>query len=250
MARKHVMIIVPSLNSMVTGSIALFFAAAVAKNSEKGFPFKFTCSVLENVRGYANARNTAAKQFLDSHCDLLWFIDNDIVLPGDTFDLLNVDADIKTMVYPFVETMCPAILNYKDLSDFDAGLVDIEPDENRVADVTATGLGCTIISREVLEDSRMRFGSGYMRPDGKFMTIKGNPDEAPPIFRFHMKPNGDLLLGEDFDFGIRARRLGYSLKIRLDLQCDHLKTVRLNEARNKVLEIERGIRTDTKAYAI
>jgi len=250
MSKQHVMVIVPTLDRMVTDSIATFFAQCGRKNADPDFPYKFTCGTLSKIQGYANMRNRAAKMFLDGPCDRLWFIDNDTLLPDEIFDLLPIDGDIVTLPYPFAGTFCPAIMNYKDVDDFDGGLEEIKVGPGGIADVKGTGMGCTLIRREVLEDARMRYPPEYLRPDGKPCTLDDEPDAQPAIFRFHYKPNGEILLGEDFDFCIRAKRLGYSIRVKLTSQCDHLKTVALNEAREHILEMHTKPRADTQVIAV
>jgi hypothetical protein len=227
----------------------MFFAEAVQRNADPASPFKFSIGTMDGVLGYANVRNRCVMMFLAGPCDRLWFVDADILPPPDVFELPKVDADIVTLPYPFTGTMCPAICNYKDINDFSKGMMDIEPDESGVADVNGTGMGCTIIRRRVLEDPGMRYEMDYVSPDGRAFDLADEPGEAPPIFRYHMKPNGQVLQGEDFNFCIRAKRLGYSVKVRLKSQCDHLKQVALNQAFKTVEAHFTQKREDTKVYA-
>ena len=194
--------------------------------------------------------NRAAQVFLSSTCDRLWFIDNDTILPADIFELPDIDGDIVTLPYPFVGTMTPAIVNYKDLNDFDAGMKDVEPGPDGVADVNGTGMGCTIIRRSVLEDKRMRYSTIYETQDGKVKDEADEGDVPIPIFRFHRRPSGRWEMGEDYDFCIRAKKLGYSIKIRMKSICGHLKTIDLNEAFERTLLAVKDGRADTRTYAL
>ena len=202
MPPERIMVVVPTLDRWVTDSIATFFAKCVYKSFDSSYPYEIAPSTLAKVRGYAIMRNMAVKRLLDSPFDRLWFIDNDTILPEDVFELPKVDADVVTLPYPFVGTMCPAICNYRDIDDFSKGMKDIEPDENGLADVNGTGMGCTLIRRHVLEDKAMHWERDFMTQDGTRMTLP--PEAPPPVFRYHMAPNGMTTMGEDFDFCSRG----------------------------------------------
>lgn len=248
--KEHIMVVVPTRNRWVTESIACFFAHAAHKNYDDNFPYAFTVSTLGEIEGYAAVRNMAVKRFLESPCERLWFIDNDTILPEDIFSLPYIDGDIVTLPYPFVGTMTPAIVNYKDIDDFDKGMLDVKPDVYGLADVNGTGMGCTLIRRKVLEDERMRYPTTYVSGDGKQMDQADDPNAAPPIFKFLRKPDGSWDLGEDYDFCIRAKRLRYSIKIRMTSICGHLKTIDLNDAFNRTLRAVSEEREDTKTYHV
>jgi len=72
----------------------------------------------------------------------------------------------------------------------------------------------------------MWYPAEYTRLDGTKTRLRD--DEAPPIFRFHTKPNGDCDIGEDFAFCWKARRLGYSVKLDTRILMGHLKSVDLS----------------------
>jgi hypothetical protein len=244
------MVVVPTLSRWVTDSIAEFFAQAVHQNYINGHPFKYTTCTVAEIDGYAAVRNIAAQRFLASPCDRLWFIDNDTILPDDIFDLPYVDGDIVTLPYPFTGTMTPAIVNYANLWDFGHGLKDVVPDDDGIADVNGTGLGCTLIRRKVLEDPEMRYPTVYKTGDGKFLDEADDKDAPEPIFRFLRRPSGRWELGEDYDFCIRAKRLGYSIKIRMKSICGHLKTIDLNDAFERTRAAIMNERQDTRTYAL
>ena len=248
--KEHILVVVPSGDGWITTSLGLFFADCAKKGYDASYPFRFSMGTIDKCRGYANVRNHGVKAFLASPCDRLWFIDADTIMPEDIFELPKVDGDIVTLPYPFVGTMAPAICNYADVNDFSKGVKDIEFGADMVADVNGTGMGCTLIRRSVLSDLRMRYKSTYETPDGKLGDLAQEPDEAPAIFRYWMKPNGQTLIGEDFDFCIRAKRLGYSIKVRLKSQCGHYKTVDLRKAWETVEAQLNNKRKDTKVYVL
>jgi len=244
------MVLVPTLNRWVTDSIAGFFAKAVHKNYDENHKFKYTVSTLSELDGYALVRNVGARDFLASPCDRLWFIDNDTILPEDIFSLPEVDGDIVTLPYPFASTMTPAIVNYTDVDDFSKGFSDVEPGDDGVADVNGSGMGCTLIRRYVLEDPGMHYSSVYTNCESRVTDERDELDAPPAIFKFRRKPSGRWEMGEDYDFCIRAKRLGYSIKLRMTSVCGHLKTIDLNDAYNRSLASTQGQREDTRTYSL
>ena len=248
--KEHIMIIVPTKTRWVTESVANLFAHATKLGHKPSHPYRYTVATLGRIDGYAAVRNRAAQMFLGSDASRLWFVDNDTILPNDIFEILDIDGDIVTLPYPFVGTMTPAIVNYKNLDDFSEGMADVIPGPDGVADVNGTGLGCTVIRRRVLTDPRMRYSSIYTNYEGKEVD-EADDSEAPlPIFKFHRRPSGRWDMGEDYDFCIRAKKLGYSIKIRMKSICGHLKTIDLNEAVELTLKAFAGERSDTKTYAL
>ena len=250
MNEEHIMVVVPSKNRWTTDSISLFFANSAHKSYDEKHPYKYSVSVISEIEGYAAVRNIAVQRFLRSPCDRLWFIDNDTILPDDIFKLPEIDGDIVTLPYPFVGTMTPAIVNYKNLDDFDEGMADVIPGPDGVADVNGTGMGCTLIRRSVLEHPEMRYSTIYETRDGKVKNEVDEDDAPEPIFRFHRRPSGRWEMGEDYDFCIRAKRLGFNIKIRMKSICGHLKTIDLNEAFQRTLIAVKDGRADTKTYAL
>ena len=79
----------------------------------------------------------------------------------------------------------------------------------------------------------MRLSSGWTAIDGSYQKL--GPDDSPPIFRESKKPNGDMEHGDDHDFCIRARKLGYKVRADMTMVCGHHKTVDVNEAVGIVL---------------
>lgn len=247
MDKEHILVVVPSVDGWITTSLGLFFAGCMVKNQDETYPYRFSVATLDECRGYAAVRNEAVRMFLARPaCSRLWFVDADTILPPDIWDLPKVEGDIVSLLYPFVTTMSPAICNYRDVNDFTKGLVDPVPEADGCATISGNGMGCTLIRRAVLEDPRMRYLPTYETPDGRIESL--GPDDAPPIFRYWVKPSGETLLGEDFDFGIRATRLGYRNRLWFGSQCGHLKTIDLNRAR-AAFAAQLG-REDTKAYSI
>ena len=214
------------------GAGAVQFALQATMQNMVQDKYKFSTFLPTEIRGYARMRNLCVKLFLESPCDRLWFFDEDVVPHEKVFNLLEVDADIAFAPYPAVETFNPVLVKLKDLNRIEAGPSQ-EGKEGPIRDIHGCGMGCTIIKRRVLEDRHMWYSTKYSnRSDPPtIMDLADDPDSLPPIFRYHFKPDGGPLMGEDHDFGIRASRLGYSIKCDLRIVNDHMKFVALNDAR-------------------
>lgn len=233
--RKHVLIAVPTVNNQVSDGLAAMFSAAHARNMmDTGW--KFTTTSLNGLKGYGRARNGIAKEFLAGPWDYLWMFDQDMVPPANIWDLLKTDTDIIAPLLPtlrlnidhsigrigFLLPICACI--YTDLDDLSTREgVDIS--RGGVLDVDGVGFGCVLIKRKVLEDKSLWYDSTWTRLDGTTKTLQ--PDDPPPIFRFHTKPNGDCDCGEDFGFCWKARKAGYSVKLDTRIFLGHLKWVDL-----------------------
>lgn len=239
---ERILICIAAGDGTIGSGVVGFAINAVSQNVHNG-PFKFSVYLAENIRGYAHMRNTCVKLFLNSPCDRLWFLDEDVVLPANAFELLAVDADIALGPYPSIEEMRPIVMSMKDPHDISAGLCE-PPEDGPIQTITACGMGCTIIRRKVLEDRRMWHSAIYTDLSGKECNQADETDALPPVFRFRFKPDGSQLHGEDLDFGLRATRLGYSVKMHTGILCDHVKSIGLNEARRRINNEQDGRRLD------
>ena len=222
--REHILIAVPALDYTNSTNISHMLSIAQQKNMLPG-NHKFTISTVEGVQGHALVRNEISKIVLDGGFDRVWMIDDDIMPESDIFGLLDVNADIVAPLMPTLKwsatentfdfNIAYAAGAYKDIDDLSSSC-DPELDGGGAIDVDMVGTGCTLVRRAVLEDERMRYES-FDLDDG----------ECPAIFRFHRKSNGAYLSGEDEDFSVRAKRLGYSVKLHTGIEVGHMKKINI-----------------------
>jgi hypothetical protein len=218
----QIAIAILTTRQQITADIGVFCYQA-------GLRMGFEVLVINGVSGVAAARNTAVGQFLnETDADKLWFVDEDMVPPHEPFGLLDVPGDIVAPWMPCLKKnwdgeheIVPAVVDYEDLGNFDTmhrPELTGDPQE-----VSAVGMAFTLISRHVLEDPRMRAPARYVRGDGVTCHL---PDNAPPpVFQQPVCPNGHATMGEDYDFCVRAGRLGYKTVIAPSFRCGHLKNV-------------------------
>lgn len=221
---QHVLLTTATMDYRLSSGVTRMFAMAHARNSSSDV--KISTHILEGIKGYAHMRNRACQVLFSSPCDVLWFVDGDVIPPDDVFDLLNTEGDIVAATIPY-ETLQGAYLKLSDVEDLDSFVE--APTGSPVLDVTCVGTACTWFRREVLEDKRLWWPTKYQRQDGSWRDLDDDPTAAPPIFRFHRKPDGDIDMGEDWDLSYRASKLGYAVRLDKRIECDHLKAVGIGQ---------------------
>jgi hypothetical protein len=189
------------------------------------------------------ARNRLAGEFLKGDHDLLWMMDADMTPNQMAISVLDVDADIvcgRTTYWKDGmdrDGKPPALLVSAHKEIFENGvrkwenLTDVGR-WNEVRDVDACGTACIVIKRRVLEDPRMLLSDASIDPEGK--PFKMDKD-APPFFRMHYAPNGQLMRGEDLDFTSRAKKLGYSVKYHSGARLGHVKAIDLAQVEQAIV---------------
>jgi|TARA_Y100000310_G_scaffold312222_1_gene359299 hypothetical protein len=150
-----------------------------------------------------NNRNTIVQKFLATDCDYLMMVDSDIVPPINILNLADFDKDIITPLM-FVKQkgmLIPLFLKRNRDGMYDAadylGKVGLQ-------EVDATGTGCIIIKREVVEEMKHLFKNRY--------------DE-----------DGIKVLGNDFAFCQDAKKLGFRVWVHLDYVAGHHSTQDLKD---------------------
>lgn len=170
-----------------------------------------------------SCRNDIVKQFLESSADFLLMIDSDIVPPDGTLDVLLSRS--KNIICAICFSMMPLDDEHqnaeKDLSAPYPVIMKRAKDEkgwnvNRdikfpIMEVDATGASCLLIHRSVLES----IGTNW--------------------FRLGYNERGIVdVVGEDFDFCMKAKAKGFQIFVDTTLQCSHYKTCDI-KAINKLL---------------
>ena len=151
----------------------------------------------------SNNRNTIVQKFLATDCDYLMMIDSDIVPPPNILKLVDFDKDIITplmFVYQKGELL-PLFLKRHQDGFYDA---DDYLEKTGLVEADATGTGCMVIKREVLEKVKYPFRNEY-------------------------DVDGIKTLGLDLSFCQRARELGYKSWIHLDYVASHHTVYDLKE---------------------
>jgi len=223
--REQILIAIPTLEYTTSAALLHMCSLAQQKNSLPG-KYTFSVTTVEGVPGHDLVRNDIAAVFLPRAFDRVWMIDDDIMPEEDIFDLLEVDADIVAPLMPTLKwsmkedvfdfNVAYAAGVYRDLDDL-SSTYDPDISSGLPIDVDMVGTGCTIIRRKVLEDPFMRYDSKDLEAE-----------DSPSIFRFQKKSNGSYKSGEDEDFCVRARQLGYSIKLHTGIEVGHMKMINIS----------------------
>jgi hypothetical protein len=143
-----------------------------------------------------NNRNTTVQKFLASKdCDYLMMIDSDICPPPNILSLIDFQKDIITPLM-FVQQKgmnIPLFLHRNKDGIYDA---DDYLNKTGLQETDATGTGCIILSRKVLEDIKHPFRNEY-------------------------DADGVKILGNDLSFCQRAKEKGYKVWVHLDYIASH-----------------------------
>ena len=161
-----------------------------------------------------NNRNTIVQKFLaQKQYDYLMMIDSDIIPPPNILRLLDFQKDIITPLMFVMQKgkILPLYLKMHKDGQYDFSRDYLE--KQGLQEVDATGTGCIILSRKVLE------------------TIK-HP------FRNEYDSDGIKKLGNDLSFCKRAKKEGFKVYVNLDYVADHHAVCSLKEIYYLVLQKE------------
>jgi hypothetical protein len=226
-AKESIMIALPNLR-WVASSLAASMVSLERASHAPGSRYRFQFLWVTGARPCDYARNLCVKVFLESDCSRLWFMDSDTMPPPNFTRLLLIDADIVSGVTPTWgnnqsdEPPSPNLTVFRYDPEL-RGLLHSEFYQDGVEEVDAVGTAMMIIKRRVLEDMRMRLSPEYTAFDGLDSRLGGG--DPPAVFREVRKPNGAMNMTEDCDFCLRAKKLGYTIKVDHGIKCGHWKEV-------------------------
>lgn len=164
---------------------------------------------IQNNRSVIEARNEAIAAFLESPHDVLLMVDDDVIPPPGlerlAIELHSIEgAGIVGAPCPILLPGLPVLPNIYSIDaetkhfaiDMKASL---EPSPEMTREVGAIGFGAVAISRSLAK--------------------------VQPTFENRYDEDGKIYMGEDIDYCVRARQVGYSTFACLDLLCDHMLTI-------------------------
>jgi hypothetical protein len=170
---------------------------------------------IEASGNLAKARNRLVVEFLDNHpeCDWLWFCDTDMVFPPDTLHRMIARAhecDVKILGALCVIVTSEGAVPTLFVPDDDAIThVMLDYEDNQVVELAATGTGCLLVHRDVLEDMRMKSA-------GSIHSWFG--------YDQYTTDAGEWELGEDVSFCLRAREAGWKVYVDTTMHVGHHKS--------------------------
>lgn len=185
--------------------------------SLRGHPYVEAFQFSIGQLGIAVQRNMLVRQFLDSKCTHLFFLDDDVA-PPMSIDVIRRLADMRRPIATGVYALylggkvVPAVYRLREGVNVDLDRPETleqdifqpaEPRSDGVERVDGCGGGCLLIERSVLEKTR------------------------EPWFVFPPFKEDRFRLGEDLYFSLNSRRAGCELWCDWSIKCAHHKTVPL-----------------------
>ena len=158
-----------------------------------------------NIRPFDYARNIAAKAFLESGCEWLVMVDNDMAPPVDLLDMLDRADDRMDIVAPKFYSLGDAglFVCWRSLDGkMYPAVTKVSPRDEWI-ELSAVGSGLMYIRRRVFERVQ------------------------EPFFRFRYDENGEQTVTEDYYLCLKASAEGFRIWGNLCFEVDHFKTVSL-----------------------
>jgi hypothetical protein len=166
------------------------------------------------------ARNEVVKEFLATECDILWFLDSDVVPPPHVLDLITEHGEhweLAGAPYPVFMTPTgfqgPQVVMCVYAQGENGGMHTMKVPQKGVQFVDGLATGCIFIKREV------------------FAQLQ------EPYFAFkYNEKNMHIEEGEDLGFCRKVSALGYKFFTDFSMACKHYKTVDLLEVNNYAID--------------
>lgn len=174
--------------------------------------------------GVVEVRNLIMRLFMDGHAETLIMVDDDVVPHPDSLRLIDWvesgDADIVAAPCPLVRAGLPILPNvYSVGADGQLGYdIRLVQDNTGLVPCGAVGFGLVAISRRTI----IKLGE----------------------FKNHIV-NGEVTMGEDIEYCLRARKRGLKVMVDLDLPSEHVLTVHGNELAHSYSELMRNAQDPT-----
>jgi hypothetical protein len=173
------------------------------------------------------SRNEYVTMFLESDCDVLFFLDSDIVPPENLFDLITVHGDkweLAGAPYPVwmrQDGFDGPQVTYTVYKDFGDGKLTYSPVPQEGMDfVAGVATGCLFIKKHILEQMEK------------------------PYFEFKYDPlTRTMTEGEDIGFCMKMHAKGIKFFIDYSMVCHHFKQVSLLDVQN-FIEHEKALIID------
>lgn len=230
MTKEHIAIAIPTRNNKMSTGCLWLISQAIKRNGDSKCPYKFSVFNVGGLEPIEFCRNVIMHQFLGTDAQRLWMMDDDMEPEPNAFDLLSTDGDIVAgRFFRFAHRSEAGPVNL-DLCAFivDANGVPtpIKPPTSGITKVDGVGSGSMVIRRKVIADLKMRLPNRFRLLNGDLAEL--GPALPQPIFQRRYTSNGQVLLGADLDFCLRAKALGYSVVIDNDVKFGQVNHVNLN----------------------
>lgn len=158
------------------------------------------------------ARNKIVEAFLETDCDVLWFIDSDVCPPTAAIELVTKHWDKwKVAGCPYPLFITPQGHEHPKVvfAVYDNGFKSASIPDHGTGYVEGIATGCIFIKREILEAL------------------------PKPYFEFkYEQETREMVQGEDLGFCRKMADLGHKFFIDYSMLCHHFKRVNLLDVNN------------------
>lgn len=161
------------------------------------------------------ARNKLVEQFMETDCDVIWFLDADVAPPNSVIEIVTKHWDewkLAGAPYPLFLTPnghdTPKVV-FAVYEDLGKGFHCASVPASGTGFVDGIATGCIFIKREVIE-----------KLEKPYFEFKFNPETR------------EMVEGEDLGFCRKVNKLGYKFFIDYSMTCHHFKRVNLLDVNN------------------
>lgn len=158
-------------------------------------------------------REAIIHQFMQTECDALVMIDDDVLPPADLTPIVAdlADYDVVAAAYPIFQPQhwpLPVTAAFYENDEGQRGPIQETSGTHRV---DAVGTGCVAIRRQVFD--------------------------ALPIPAFYETTVNGHVVSDDINFCSEATNAGFHIAVNLDVRCDHITTVSLGAVLQGALQL-------------
>jgi len=232
--RPKLFIATPMYGGMCTANYVQGLLLTIQKMRSVGVKVQWAQMTNESL--ITRARNELARQFLESDCDYLMFIDADIGFDGQAVaTLMAADRDIACGIYPKKEVNWQSVgaaakLERDNLADYAGAFVmnmvgdqDAATDEDGMIEIRHGGTGFMLIKRWVFDSLKPEV------PTYRTSSFKDPETDRfvkPLTFEFFATSIDDsgALLSEDYHFCELWRKNGGSIYANPFIKLQHVGT--------------------------
>jgi hypothetical protein len=196
------------------------------------FPQHMFIHVEVDTQIVGKARNLLVQASQGEKPDLIWFVDNDTLIPPHAGVLIDqaMDLGVVTGVYfnrrPPYHPQVYKIAEEPEYSGMYWPLIDYPSSGLRKED--AIGAGCVCIRMDIFEKldvawNPLREGAAAVLESAGYVQFARIVGRLSPWFEFLDRK------GEDLYFSERLRDIGQDIWVNYDIKCIHLTTVGITE---------------------
>jgi hypothetical protein len=202
----HIMIAIPSYTGVIHMATMRSLMGDIVELIKRGDRFTLVDDIGNAM--IADSRGIIASRFLESDCDCLVFIDNDVTWQkGGLLRIIDAPVDLCAGIYPMRFEPIRYPLHYLDKEELWA-----DPDTG-LLEVKSVATGFMKLSRNCIQ----KMIEAY--PDKHYYTAERDK-QFYPIFEFICEDG--YRWGEDFSFCIRWRKIGGKVWADPEIKMGHI----------------------------